>query len=66
MNKQTHKKNTSVKLFTKQKCAMYTDVTLISLKKNIQIFTFDLLQNKTPTFYLLDANSFSYECLQVE
>ena len=26
MNKQTQWKNTSVKLFTKQKCAMYTDV----------------------------------------
>jgi hypothetical protein len=33
----------------------------ISLKKNIQIFTFDLLQNKTTTFYFLDANTFSYE-----
>jgi hypothetical protein len=38
----------------------------ISLKKNIQIFTFDLLQNKTTTFYLLDANTFSYECTKVE
>jgi hypothetical protein len=77
MNKQTQRKekNTSVKLFTKQKCAMYTDVEVqlfltsksqISLEKNIQIFTFDLLQNKTTTFYLLDANTFSYECSQVE
>jgi hypothetical protein len=38
----------------------------ISLKKNIQIFTFDLLQNKTTTFYRLDANTLSYECSQVE
>jgi hypothetical protein len=55
---------------------MYTDVkpfehvayniVYLGLKKNIQIFTFDLLQNKTTTFYLLDANTFSYECTKVE
>jgi hypothetical protein len=56
MNKQTQRK--------KYKCEIVYQTEMCNVHRCNLLF--DLLQNKTTTFYLLDANTFSYECSQVE